>query len=370
MDETAPDIVFDENGRCNFCRDFEKRLVNLIAGGKTTNKFEKLIKEIKQKGKGKKYDCIVGVSGGVDSTYVLHLVKEAGLRPLAVHLDNGWNSELAVSNIHAIISKLGIDLHTHVIDWNENREMQMSMLKADVIDVELLMDNAMTALNYKMAAKYKVKYILAGTNLTTEGITMPRGWNHFKYDAKNIKSIHKIFSGKPIKTHPLFGVLDFCRYRFINAVKWTSILDYINYNKNEALKLLINKYSYKPYPYKHYESVFTRYYQGHILPRKFGIDKRRVHLSALIISKQLTRQEALDDLAKPPYAKDQLERDQALILKKFNLTEVALNEYLSSPPKDHREYPSELWLWNILVAIRNKIQKLSLFVSKHSATSK
>lgn len=357
MDESADDITFDSLGVCNFCSDFvksgfsEKQAKNLSA------QMDELLETVRKDGVGKSYDCIVGLSGGVDSSFALHLAVKHGLRPLAVHLDNGWNSELAVFNINSLISKLDVDLYTHVIDWQENRDLQLSMFKSHVIDIELLMDNAMLALNHKMAAKYKIKYILSGSNQATEGIRMPSGWNHFKFDAKNIRSIHKEFGTHPIKTHPLMGTVDYLRYKYINKIQWVSFLDYVNYNKSESLKLLVDLYGYKPYPYKHYESVFTRFYQGYILPHKFKIDKRRVHLSTLIVNGHISREEALNDLLHPPYDPMDQTRDEAFVLKKLGLTKEQFEEYISLPGKQHLDYPSELQRWNTWLRMWSKFKK-------------
>lgn len=356
MDETASNIQFDDRGICNFCRDFETKLPELRALLGDTVKLASLIETLRDDGRGKVYDCVVGLSGGVDSSFVLHGVVEAGLRPLAVHLDNGWNSELAVANIHALVNKLNVDLYTHVIDWDENRDMQLSMFEAGVIDIELLMDNAMLALNYRMATKYRLKHIVSGSNRATEGVRMPKGWNHFKLDVKNIKSIHNQFGSVPIRSHPLVSTVDHLRFKYWNKVKWISWLDYVDYNKQAALDLLVRRYGYKPYPYKHYESVFTRFYQGYILPRKFGVDKRKVHLSTLIMSGQMTREDAMKDLAKPPFDEQQLQRDRQFILKKFGKDDAWLDAYVKSPSHDHLDYPSELPRWNAWLAKWDKLK--------------
>jgi N-acetyl sugar amidotransferase len=351
MDTSAPNIVFDDRGICNYCTDFSKSLTDTKFIQKLSEQ-DNFLDLVKQSGKGKDYDCIVGVSGGVDSSYSLYLAVKHGLRPLAVHLDNGWNSELAVSNITNLVTKLNVDLYTHVIDWEENRDLQLSFFKANVIDIELLMDNAMTALNYQQAAKFGLKYILAGTNTSTEGMGMPKGWSHFKYDAKNIRSIHQEFGNLPIKTHPLFSSLDFIQYKFIRGIKWISFLDYFSYNKFEAVEILQKEMEYKPYPYKHYESVFTRFYQGYILPSKFGVDKRRVHLSTLVISDQMMREEALKFLEQQPYSDPKsCSNDRIFVMKKLGFTETEFDNYLKSPAIPHEYYGSETNLLKSLVGV-------------------
>ncbi|GHV88629.1 LPS biosynthesis protein WbpG [Spirochaetia bacterium] len=363
MDTSADDITFDENGYCNYCTDFinQLELFHSDSESELEKKREYLIKKVKKDGQNKPYDCIVGVSGGVDSSYVLYLTKQYGLRPLAVHLDNGWNSELATHNISNLCNKLGVDLYTHVIDWEENRDMQLSFFAANVIDIELLMDNAMAALNYNQSKKYNLKYMLSGTNSATEGMRMPYNWNHYKYDKKNILSIHKKFGKVKIETHPLFSTWDFLWNRYIINHKWISFLDYFVYNKAAALKILQKEVDYKPYPYKHYESVFTRFYQGYILPHKFNVDKRRLHLSTLIIAGQMAREEALKHFNSSPYADPAQEKqDKEFVMKKLGFTEERFEKYIKTPGVSHEYYGSEKWLMNLLVyinGIRKKIIK-------------
>lgn len=350
MDTTAPNIEFDNQGVCNFCTDFDTRCSHIIKEDVETKEVKRsaLIKEIKRQGKGKDYDCIVGVSGGVDSSYVLHLVKKEGLRPLAVHMDNNWNSELATNNIKNLVEDLGVDLYTHVINWNEYRDLMQSFFDADVIDVELLYDNAMTAVNYEMATKYGIKYIISGSNTSTEGLSMPEGWNWIKTDARNIKAIAEKNHVK-ISTFPIISTLDYLFYRVFRRVKWVSFLDLYDYKKDEALSVLELKYGYKRYPYKHYESIFTRFYQGYILPRKFKVDKRKLHLSTLIMSDQMTRAEALELLEESPYPSETGEREDLLyFLKKMKWTGSELSDYLARSPVPHDIYKSEKKLWDLI----------------------
>ena len=346
MDESAIDIVFYSDLSCDYCSDF------LSTHASQTQKnvdLSILIDEVKRDGAGKPYDCIVGVSGGVDSSYVLSLVVEQGLRPLAVHLDNGWNSDLAVSNINNLVKKLNVDLYTHVIDWNENKDLQRSFISADVVDIELLMDNAMLALNYRLASKYKLKYILSGSNAATEGIKMPRSWNWRKYDARNIKAIHKKYGKVKIKTHKLISVVDFLIYSIFKKIKWVAFLDYFEYEKEKALCHLEKNYGYRRYPYKHYESIFTRFYQGYILPEKFGIDKRKLHLSNLVVTNQISRDEALKTLSEKPYASDkELSDDYEYVIKKLGYTKSEFQEYIKRPRVCHSKFPNSDGFWNIL----------------------
>lgn len=348
MDTSAPDIFFDEAGFCNFCSDFVASLEKCQLAGHSEAR-NALVETIKRDGKGREYDCIVGVSGGIDSAYVLYKAIRSGLRPLAVHLDNGWNSELAVDNIANLVRTLDVDLYTHVIDWEENRDLQLAFFKANVVDIELLMDNAMLALNYQMARRYRIRHILAGTNRSSEGMRMPTGWNWLKFDRRNIKNIQRRFGTVPISTHPLISVLDFALYEFLHRIHWTPFLDYFDYRKDTAVEELSREVGYRPYPYKHYESIFTRFYQGYILPRKFGVDKRLLHLSTLVVTGQMSREEALMLLSRSPYPDEALmQQDQEFVMKKLGFDEQSFAAYMTAPAVLHDAYGTERPLWEFL----------------------
>jgi N-acetyl sugar amidotransferase len=353
MDSSAAEIAFDAAGVCNFCREYAARLQAAHSGAADrAARRERFLQSIRDAGKGREYDCVVGVSGGVDSSYVLYLAVRNGLRPLAVHLDNGWNSELASHNIASLVTGLGVDLYTHVIDWSENRDLQLSFFRANVVDIELLMDNAMLALNYRQAARHGVKHILSGANLATEGLTMPAGWSNYKRDVRNIRAIHRRFGTLPIKTHPLLSTARHAWYEIVRGIRWHALLDYFDYNKFEALEILQREVGYKPYPYKHYESVFTRFYQAYILPRKFGFDKRRVHLSTLVVSGQMSRDEALRMLETPPYPDArQQEQDRVFVMKKLGFGEQEFERYMREPGVAHATYGTELPMYRALVRI-------------------
>jgi N-acetyl sugar amidotransferase len=362
MDISASGITFDDKGHCSYCTEFLGRLsrTGLVMPQEEREAF---LSRVRKDGRGKEYDCVIGLSGGVDSSYALFLAVKNGLRPLAVHLDNGWNSELAVHNIAALVRTLDVDLYTHVIDWEENRDLQLSFFKANVIDIEMLMDNAMQALNYQMARQYKVKWILAGTNRSTEGMHMPMNWNWLKLDARNIRDIHNRFGTVPIKTHPLISVPGFIINRYLFGVRWTSFLDYFDYRKEDALAVLKEEVGYRPYPYKHYESVFTRFYQGYILPRKFGVDKRKLHLSTLIATGQMTRQEAVALMEQPPYPDIRQEQEDCVfVLKKLGFGRDEFETYLTAPAVPHDAHATEKPLWDFLyqrykslAALKNKV---------------
>ena len=361
MDTSASDISFDDHGVCNYCTEFLARSGHML----NKNQFQHaqdldpFVARVKAAGKGKPYDCVIGVSGGVDSSWVLVQAVKLGLRPLAVHMDNGWNSELAQNNIANLIRGLKVDLYTHVIDWSEYKNLMQAFFDADVIDVELLYDNAMLAVNYQQAVKYKTKYILSGSNQATEGMRMPQGWNWLKFDRKQIKALARRGGMLHLETFPTIGTLDFIWFEFVRKIHWVPFLDYLNFNKNVAMETLQHSYGYKPYPYKHYESIFTRFYQGYILPTKFSVDKRKLHLSTLVVSGQMSRAEALKDLETIPYPSlKSLEEDKRYFLKKMGWSEGQLEKYISAPGVRHSEYPSEKPVWDYLLSAYKVIQNI------------
>ncbi len=349
MDTSVADIAFDAHGVCNYCVEFLAQAHHVLnkPAAQRQRELEAFVARVKAAGKGKRYDCIIGVSGGVDSSWALVQAVKLGLRPLAAHMDNGWNSELAQNNIANLVRTLGVDLHTHVIDWDEYRKLMQAFFNADVLDVELLYDNAMIAVNYGQAAKCGVKFILAGSNQATEGMRMPSGWNWLKFDRKNIEALGKQFAGIDLKSFPAIGTLGFLWQEFVRGVRWVPFLDFLDFNKAQALEVLQRDYGYKPYLFKHYESIFTRFYQGYILPEKFGVDKRRVHLSTLIASGQMTREDALSQLTGIPYASAKaLQQDKQYFIKKMGWTAAHLEEYIARPARPHSAFPSEKPLWD------------------------
>lgn len=342
MDESDRQIVFDKDGFCNHCTDYLSMLKNQGASWDELRvQLNQVINDIKKAGEGKEYDCLIGISGGVDSTYLAHLVvKEFGLRPLALHLDNGWNSKLAVKNINNIIRKLDIDLHTHVIDWEEFKELQLAYLKASVIDIEVPTDQAIRAAMCNTAHEHGINYILRGYNRNTETI-IPKSWTFYKVDTKNLLDIHKQFGKGSLNTYPLLGARKMKSFEK-KGLKTFAPLNFMPYNDEEARRLIVDELGWVDYGGKHHESIFTRFYQGYILPVKFGVDKRKAHLSTAICNGTINREEALAMLLQPTYDPDLQKQDYEYVLKKLDLTHSQFEAIMSAKPRSHFEYKSEL----------------------------
>ena len=339
MDTTDPEIAFDEQGVCNHCRQYallEAQYPYAHGGGEAV--VAALVDEIKAAGKGRPYDCVMGVSGGVDSSYLAYQMHRLGLRTLAVHMDNGWNSELAVSNIEKLLNQLGIDLYTHVLDWEEFRDLQLSFLKASVPDAEIPTDHAIAAVLYDTAARHGIRYMISGTNIVTEAI-MPRRWTYGIWDWRYIRGIHEQFGRVKLKRFPHYTRWSLLYCRFVKGIRSVRLLNYLPYRKEEALRVLEEELGWRNYGGKHYESIYTRFFQGYILPEKFNIDKRRAHLSTLICSRQMTREEALSELAKDAYASDLLATDKPFVIKKLGLTEAEFAALMAAPPRTYMDYP-------------------------------
>lgn len=338
-----PDITFDEQGVCNYYHEYQKaaqeKLFDNEAAGWAA--LEKIATQIKEAGKGKPYDCIMGLSGGVDSTYVAWLANKLGLRPLAVHFDNGWNSEMAVKNIENIVQRLGFDLFTNVINWEEFKDLQLSYLKASVVDIEAITDHAIFASLYRIAGEKGIKYILSGTNVQTEN-TLPKSWIFPKSDHINIQAIHRQFGTVPLKTFPLMNAKVKRYYMEMKGLESISVLHYVPYIKKEVKALIEKELGWLDYGGKHYESIWTRFYQGYILPEKFGIDKRKAHLSDLVFAGQITKEEALAFLKEPIYDPLLLIQDKLFVLKKLGLDQESFQAIMNTPRRSHYDFDHEM----------------------------
>ena len=350
MDTSDPDIAFDINGICNHCRKIEYAFNRSIYGLPIDHKkkfLTQIVAKIKKAGECKKYDCLIGVSGGVDSAYLACHAVELGLRPLALHLDNGWDSEIAVRNIELILKRLEVELFTYVIDWEEFKDLQLAFLKASTPESEVPTDHAIGSILYQVAKKEGISYILTGANFSTESI-MPRAWSQGHWDWKYIRSIHQQFGTTPLKTFPHRNLIQNLSYRFLRNIHSINLLDYFNYDKLEAIKTL-EKLGWRSYGGKHHESIYTRFYQSYILPTKFGFDKRKAHLSSLIMTGQIDRKSALKELENPPCNSKQIEEDKEFVLNKFGLTEQEFQEIMDLPSKRFCEYPSYQTTWYLRI---------------------
>lgn len=338
MDTSDPDIAFDDQGRCNHCRRYFDLIERYPPPGlRREEELQRLVERIKAAGHGAEYDCVIGVSGGVDSTTVAYHVKRLGLRPIALHLDNGWNSELAVYNIKQTLDHLDIDLMTHVIDWDEFRDIQIAFLRASVPNCEIPTDHAINAYLLRQAMKMKVKYILNGTNHATEGI-LPFAWTYNALDYKHLKAIHRRFGTHRLKTFPTLNLVRFS-WILMKGIKYIPLLNYIDYHRNESKVLLEKELGWRDYGGKHYESIYTKYYQYYILPVKFGYDKRRAHLSSLICAGEIKREQALSELSRPPHESEEVAHDRDYVVKKLGLDDTEFQRILSAPPRRHDHYP-------------------------------
>ncbi|MEI6523601.1 MAG: N-acetyl sugar amidotransferase [Bacteroidota bacterium] len=356
MDTTDTEIVFDEKGNCNHCNNYYKLAPLYVhSNDNWLENLYKLADEIKKNQKNSEYDCIVGVSGGVDSTYVAYWAKKLELRVLTVHLDNGWNSELAVKNIENIVTKLNFDYQTWVIDWEEFKDLQISFLKASVANAEIPTDHSFLAAIYRLCDKYNIKYILSGSNFVTEGI-LPKSWGYNAKDLKHLNDIHNKFGEIPFKTYPRLGFLKEFYYTYYRKIKMIRLLNHLPYNKQEAMELITKELGWQYYGGKHYESIFTRFFQSYILPKKFNIDKRRAHLSTLICSNQTTRLDALEEIKKPPYPDDLLQSDKEYVIKKLGLSNVGFEEIMNAPIKPYKVYANNEDFLNFAYKIYYKIK--------------
>lgn len=350
MDTTDSKINFDEHGVCDHCRDFEQNVKpNWHTDERGHSELKKIIAKIKADGENRDFDCIIGMSGGADSSYLLHVaVKKYGLRPLVFHVDGGWNSDIAVNNINVMIDKLGLDLYTEVINWEEMKAFQLAYIRAGVPNIDVPQDHAFIATLYNFAAKHKIKYILNGGNISTEVVRNPLEWLYYGTDMRQIAAIRKRFCDNPLKTYPFSSVLRHKFYlRYIQRVQVVKPLNYFPYIKEQAMQELADEYGWQPYPQKHFESRFTKFYEGYWLPKKFGYDTRKVQYSSLILTGQMTREEALEKLKYPAIPDEEAKHDFEYVATKLGITVEELQKYFDQPNKTYKDYPNQEAMFNL-----------------------
>lgn len=354
MDTSDPEIVFDDNGYCNHCNTALKKATTTWFPNEVGEKRLKiLVEEIKTSQKHKEYDCIIGLSGGVDSSFLAYKVVQLGLRPLAVHVDCGWNSELAVMNVQNIVQKLELDLHTHVVDWEEMKDLQLAFFKANVANQDVPQDHAIFAALYGYAVKNNIKYVFNGSNFATECI-LPKSWGYNAMDYKSLKSIHKIFGTKRLKRFPHVTYFKrFVYFKYVRRMKIVAALNLLRYDKEEAIEVMKKELEWQYYGGKHHESRFTKFFQAYYLPKKFGYDKRRAHLSSLIVSGQLTRKDALKEMEIDIYPNNSHLNDMEYVSKKLGITLEKFQKIISKPNKTHMDYPNNQWLFEFGVKVKN-----------------
>lgn len=353
MDTTDPNITFNEHGESNYYTNFVQNISTFWKNdGSKFKELEKIADKIKKQGKNTEFDCIIGVSGGVDSSYLVYLAKEVlKLRPLIYHVDGGWNSRLAVSNIEKIIDKLDLDLHTDVVYWPEMRDLQLSFFKANVPHLDTPQDHAFFASMYNYASKYKIKYILNGGNFSTECVREPLEWHYHASDLKHIRDIHSKFGTMNLEKFPTADIFKYkIYYRFFKNMKVIQPLNYIKYEKSAAIEFLEKEFGWEQYSHKHYESRFTKFYEGYWLINKFGYDKRKAHYSSLILTDQMTRDEALKKISKPPYT-EEIEDDFEYVANKLEITVDDLKLFMSNENKTFRDYKSNYNLINFFTKL-------------------
>ena len=341
MDTSDPEIIFDDEGRCNHCREYLERLDRReTENGAQERQLAMLIERIQRDGRGRPYDCVVGVSGGADSTYSTLIACSLGLRVLAVHIDNGWDTATAVKNIRRSVDRLDIDYEAVVLDWDEFRDLQLAFFKASVPEIETPTDVAIPGGLHQVAAAHDVKYIIGGGNPWTEGI-LPKSWHYDAKDATYLRAIHREFGTRKLRTLPTFDWRQESYYKFVRGIRIVYPLELVSYTSESAARTLRDELGWEPPGGKHHESTITRFVQAYVLPTKFGIDYRRATFSTRICAGELSREEALRALEKPPFDREQNEIDKRYVAKKFRVAPAELDAILARPPKSHYEYSND-----------------------------
>ncbi|WP_109436452.1 MULTISPECIES: N-acetyl sugar amidotransferase [Aquimarina] len=350
MDTTDSKILFDEKGVCDHCNTYYKDILpNWHTDERGHNALKEIVSKIKKEGEGKDFDCLMGMSGGIDSSYLLYMMKEKyGLRPLVFHVDAGWNSQIAVNNIERLVDGLGLDLYTEVINWEEIKDLQLAYFKSGVPHIDTPQDHAFFATMYKFASKHKIKHILTGGNYSTECVRNPLEWMYYQSDSIQLKDIFKKHGTGKLKDYPVTNILWHKVYLpYLKGIKLIRPLDYIPYHKDDAMQELVDKFGYQKYPQKHFESRFTRFYEAYWLPKKFGYDTRKVQFSSLILTGQMTREDALEELKKPAYDPETIKQDFEFIANKLGISIEELQGYMDAPNKTYKDYKSQESIYNI-----------------------
>lgn len=350
MDTTDPNITFDSQGVCARCNQFYNEILTSWPKGEVAKwKLSKIVEAIKNDGNNRDYDCILGLSGGFDSSYMLHFaVKELGLRPLVFHVDAGWNTSFAVENIKKLVNKLNIDLKIDVLDWEEMKDFQLAFFKSGVPHLDIPQDHAFVSTLYNYAEKNTIKYILNGGNISTEVVVNPDSWSYWGTDLVHINDIISRFCKTPLKKYPFSHVLRHKVYlRYVKNIQVVKLLDYIPYIKKDAEDLLKREYNWMPYPQKHFESIMTKFLEGYWLPVRFGYDVRKAQFSSLILTNQMTREEALKKLSSPPLTKEEADELFAQVACMLEISNDELRSYFTMPLKTYKDYKNQEYIFNL-----------------------
>jgi len=360
MDTSDPDITFNSDGECNHCiQAREVLLSNWLPNEKGKQLLLGTISDIKSATKNDRYNCIVGMSGGIDSSFLLHFIKkEMGLNPLVIHVDAGWNSPEALHNIKVLTDKLGLELEEHKVDWEEVKQLQLAYLRSGLPNQDVPQDHAFFGKLYQIAKEYNVKYVLTGSNLTSESI-LPVAWGQPAMDGKQVKAIHKRFGQGKLRSFPIVNFFtQYFYYPYIYRMKVITPLNWIDYDKNKVIDFLQKDYDWQYYGGKHHESHWTKFFQTYYLPKKLGFDKRRAHLSSLIAAGQMTRDQALEELKILPYNEQDIQKDSQFVANKLGITLQELNQFFNVPLRKYTDFPNQGALVKHLGAVKRSLKKI------------